>query len=144
MIIDLKSEVNDLSSTDFKVEAKKNYEAYEPSLKEVKKEVGNEEVGVPEYYLSDEKGNKLQASSQYVTLELSVHPDNIFTNPFKFSFEKTLNAYERVDYKVTISQPIYYLDGEEIERFVLESADCTEVLESEASLLENDSLAYVD
>lgn len=144
MIIDLKSEVNDLSSTDFKVEAKKNYEAYEPSSKEVKTEVGNEEVGVLEYYLSDEKGNKLQASSQHVTLELSVHPDNIFTNPFKYNFETGLNTYEPIEYKVTMSQPIYNLTGEKIEGFVLKPADCTEVLEPEASLFEYSEFNYED
>ena len=144
MVIDLKSKVKEISRNTFKVEAKKDYETYDFSSKEVENHTGNEEITVLEQYLSDEQGNKQEDSSQFVTLELSVHPDNIFTNPFKFSFEKTLNAYEPVDYKVTMSQPIYYLDGEEIGGFVLESADCTEVLESEASLFENDSFAYDD
>src|SRR5699024_9043830 len=139
IIIDLKSEVNDLSNTDFKVEAKKNYEAYEPSSKEVKTEVGNEEVGVLEYYLSDVKGNKLQASYQNKTLELSVHSDNIFTNPFKYNFETGLNNYEPIEYKVTMSQPINNLTGEKIEGFVLKPPDCTEVLEPEARSEEHTS-----
>jgi len=144
MIIDLKSEVKDISNTSFKVEAKKHYEVYEPSSKEIKKEIGKEEVEVLESYLSDAKGNKQQTSSQYVTLELHVHPDNIFTNPFKYSLETGLNTYEPVKYKITMLQSVYNLNDEEIEGFVLKSVDCTETLEPEASLFEKGTFAYTD
>jgi len=110
----------------------------------VKKGSGNEEVEVHNFYLSDELGNKKITPSQYVTLELDVHPDNIFTNPFKYSFETGFNDYEPIEYNITMLQAVSTVDDETIHSFILNMEDCTDILEPEASKFTNGTFDYED
>ena len=58
------------------------------------------EVLVNQVYRSDETGNKSD-DGNYTTIELTIHPDDTFTNPFYFDMEAFANSWADVTYTIT-------------------------------------------
>jgi len=53
----------------------------------------NENRVINKVYISDEKGNKINQNSNYITLEVSCHPASSITNPFYYNPTKSLNNW---------------------------------------------------
>lgn len=69
---------------------------------------------ITDAYLSDENGNKVEKTSNYITINMSVNPE--IGNPFNFSLETFLNTWcEVYDLIITTSSPIYNEKGEEVQ-----------------------------
>lgn len=144
MIIDIKKEILNLPDSFVQIEAKKQYTSFNMDKREIKSVDGESEVPILAHYLSDSIGNKVNSPSRYVTVELEVHPDNVFTNPFNYSFETGFNSYTEIDYTITQLNTVQTIDNKEISGFVLSSKELTEVFEPEAALFETGVHSYVD
>lgn len=144
LIIDLKSKVQKINKDYFEIKAQKNIMLYKPETKSIEEKTGNEKVEIQAAYLSDAFGSKVTDASQYITLELSVHPDNAYTNPFKYNFKTGLNDYEPIGYSISLLQAISDVEGEDIIPFTLTNSNCLEVLEPEISAFKMDTFDYED
>jgi len=144
LIIDLKSKVNQINKDLFEMKAQKNIVLYHPETKSIEEKIGKEKVEILASYLSDASGNKVTDDSQYITLKLSVHPDNAYTNPFKYDFKTGLNHYEPIDYSISLLQGINDIEGNEIKPFTLTNKDCVQILEPEISVFDMDTFNYTD
>lgn len=63
---------------------------------------------VTKAYLSDAKGNEINStSSNYITLDLKVHPDIAVADPFYFHQDSQLNLPVAVQFQITQQTPLY-------------------------------------
>lgn len=144
IIIDLNEEIEDILMNVFKIEAKKSYTSYDPVTKEGKEETGTREIDITSCYLSDSSGNETESRARYVTLELDVHPDNVFTNPFNYSFKTGVNSYTLIDYTITQLNPIYTVSKRVIRDCILTQKELKEIIEPEADLFETGVFNFSD
>lgn len=144
MIIDIKKEITELPEAFLKIEAKKQYSSFDMDMKEIRLIDGKSEVPFLEHYLSDSIGNKAKGPSRYVTVELAVHPDNVFTNPFNYSFDTGFNSYTEIEFTITQLNTVQTVDNNEISDLVLSSTELTEVIEPEADLFEMGVHSYLN
>lgn len=144
MIVDFKTTLEDTAALNMKIEAEKRYKNYDFATKKSEEGILKEEIKIKNYYLSDGDGTKLEQPSQFVTLELEVHPDNVLTNPFMYDFDTGLNSYEPIEYEVSLLDSITDADNQEIKPFTLTNKDYIETLEPEAKLFEMETFNYTD
>src|SRR5699024_22770 len=72
------------------------------------------EIEVMDQYLSDAKGNRVENDSQFVTLELEVHPANVFTNSYDYQYKSGLNTEVGIDYTLTQTKDLYTIDSKRL------------------------------
>lgn len=77
---------------------------------------------VTDAYVSDINGNEATADSQYVTIEMSVHPNDPGSTPFTFSLVDYLNSWAD-PYNHTIASDALGVEITELEKKVMPLAD---------------------
>jgi len=73
-------------------------------------------------YVSDINGNEVSTDSQYVTIEMTVHPDDLGSRPFTFSMADFRNTWAD-PYNHTISSDTLNIEVTELEKRIMPLAD---------------------
>lgn len=94
---------NSLTKDSFKVMVERNYPMFNFETQSSYDGFDSGSRNINNTYLSDEEGNKLdQQTGQYITIEMSVHPDLAAASTFNFDLQTFTNQY--VDLQYTIIQ----------------------------------------
>src|SRR5699024_948565 len=84
IILNLKDKIEPYKEKTFCVKAEKEHTVYDFEKDTTTTKRQTKEIAVMDQYLSDAKGNRVENDSQFVTLDLEVHPANVFTNPYDY------------------------------------------------------------
>lgn len=144
IVLNVASTMTDIEDKSFEVKATKEYTTFDFETKTASTGVGTKEIKVHSIYLSDATGNKVDEASQYITLELEVHPDNVFTNPYNYDFVSGLNEEVDIDYTITQIQTLLTADGEEIKNLVFSKINQERVMKPEVEKFSKGAHEYTD
>src|SRR5699024_100933 len=90
IVLNLQDKIVPFKEKTFRVQAEKEHTDYDFEKDTTTTKRQNKEIEVMDQYLSDAKGNRVENDSQFVTLELEVHPANVFTNPYDYQYKSGL------------------------------------------------------
>lgn len=104
-------EQEELTNETFAVEATKSYEKFDFETGESEDVTESQVIEVINVYTSDDQGEQVSDASNFVTLELSVHPDDIFTNPYNYNLNTGKNTDVGIAHQITLAEPLEGLDA---------------------------------
>lgn len=102
IVVTLTDEVSEIGVDSVGVNATKSYTKYDFAAGTLSEVTETQPITLRGAYLSDVDGNKVDSKSYYVTLELEVHPDNTFTNPYNYNFATGFNSNVGIEYEITV------------------------------------------
>ena len=101
-------------------------------------------IKVTKAYLSDQSGNIKNVSSNYATLELYVHPDNIFTNPFTTDPLTGMNKNVGIKYNINQVKPLKTIQGQTISKLKLTPVQLRKTLIPQIAAYKKNTFSYND
>lgn len=144
IIINLDSKITQIEDDTFKVVAKKEYSKFDFEEKTSEIKVGEKEIKVRTNYLSDDKGNRVTEESDKITLELEVHPGDVFTSPYNYNFESGLNEEVGIDYTITQIKPLATVNNNTIKGLKLTKENQANIIKPEMENFSKDVFEYSD
>lgn len=125
IVVTLTDEVSEIDVDSVGVKATKSYTKYDFAAGTLSEVTETQPITLRGAYLSDVDGNKVDAKSFYITLELDVHPDNTFTNPYNYNFATGFNSNVGIEYEITVKngdQEVVLTKDDQISVIVPETA----------------------
>lgn len=144
IVLNLKDKIVPFKEKTFRVQAEKEHTVYDFEKDTTTTKRQTKEIEVMDQYLSDAKGNRVENDSQFVTLELEVHPANVFTNPYDYQYKSGLNTEVGIDYTLTQTKDLYTIDNKKLSHLEFTKTDKTETLKPEIKHFSKDTFAYSD
>lgn len=121
IIVNAGKKLTKLPEKPFEVKATKKYTTpLDEKTNTVKKKIGTKKIKVLKTYLSDKKGKRTAKASPFITIELEVHPDNIFTNPYDKNEKIMKKKRVNIDYHIKQLKDIKSKSGKTISDLNLE------------------------
>lgn len=115
IILHLDEMVTGVREESFTVQVTKTYTAIDFIERTAEKKTDTKEIKVIRQYLSDNKGQEVEANASNITLELDVHPSNVFTSPYDYDFESGLNSEVPLIYEIKQINALETRSGDKLE-----------------------------
>jgi len=140
IIINSGEKLKSIPDDAFEVNATKTYTEEE----ETDEKTDTKQIDVLKTYLSDQKGNQTTKKTNYITLELEVHPDNIFTKPFNYDNGPRHNKNVGIKYDIKQDKEFESADGNKISGLELKAEDQNKIITIGADDFKKSSYQYKD
>lgn len=124
IVINTGNKLSNVSQNTFKVKGTKKYTTpLDEKNNTVTKKTETKEIKVLNTYISDKRGVKTTKASPYITLELEVHPDNIFTSPYDKNEKIMEKKRVGIDYHIDQVKDIQTKKGDKLTNIELKPSN---------------------